>query len=64
MRFGGLLKAQDGLAAVAPVRVAAGKQFAFRDEDAVFVAPDFDLGNGNDRERDCIGRRRQRKGRG
>jgi hypothetical protein len=41
--------------------VAAGEQFAFRDEDAVFVAPDFDLGNGNDHVRDCRGGRMQRK---
>ena len=64
MHFGSLLKTQDRLAAVAPVRVATGEQFAFRNEDAVFIAPDFDLGNGNDHGRDCMGCRTQRKERG
>lgn len=64
MRFGGLLKAQDGFTAVASVRVTAGEQFAFRDEEAVLIAPDFDLGNGNDHACDSAGCRMQREGRG
>jgi len=41
--FCGLLEAEDGLAPVAPVGMAAGKQCTFGNEHAVLVAADFDF---------------------
>ena len=43
MDLGRFLKPKQGLAFVLSVRVAAGQEEAFRDENAVFVAADFDF---------------------
>jgi hypothetical protein len=56
------LKAEDGFATVAPVRVAAREQRALGDKDAIFIARDFDLRDGNDHVRDNMRWRMQRKG--
>jgi hypothetical protein len=43
MGFGRLLKTEDRLASVAPVRVATGKQVGFSNPHSVFVAPRLDF---------------------
>ena len=48
MSLGGLLKIEDGFAAVAPVRVAPGEQGGFGNPNPVFVAPRCDFRDGND----------------
>lgn len=48
MGLGGLLKSQGGLAAVAPVRVAAGQQGGFGNPHAVFVLTKLHFREWND----------------
>ena len=47
MSLGGLLEAQDGLAPVLSVRVAAGQQRRFRNPYPVLVAPHLNFRDGN-----------------
>jgi hypothetical protein len=57
MGLGGLLEAQDGLAPVLPVRMAAGQQGRFRNPYPVLVAPHLNFRDRNDHRGNTLTRR-------
>ncbi len=57
MRFGRQLEAEDGLAAILSVRVAARQQRGPGNPHAVFVAAHLNFGNGNNHDAATIARR-------
>jgi hypothetical protein len=56
MNFGSLLKAQRGLAAIAPVRVATGQEQRFGNPHAIFILPDLHFREWNDHSAATIAR--------
>jgi hypothetical protein len=57
MGFGGLLKAENGFAQVASVRVAAGQQIGLGNPDAVFVLSNLHLCEWNNHRARTVTRR-------
>ena len=54
MQLGGLLKAENGLAAILSVRVAARQQSGLGNPHRILVATHLNLGNGNDHRGDSV----------